>query len=315
MREKISLFCNVEKACVVEEKDVAHSIYEVPTELHQQGLDRLVCERLGLETSPPDVSAWRDLVERIISPRDEVEIAVVGKYIALHDAYKSIYEALSHGGFANDARVTFRKVQAEELTTENVASRLEGVHGVLVPGGFGERGFQGKVEALRHVREARIPFLGICLGLQAAVTEFARNVCGLENASSSEFGDGTAVIDLMEEQKMVKEMGGTMRLGAYPCRLVAGSRARAAYGVDLVEERHRHRYEVNNEFRGRLEEAGLVVAGINEELDLVEVVELTNHPYFVAVQYHPEFRSKPTAAHPLFRELIKAAREKKRSSS
>ena len=250
---------------------------------------------------------WQELVERIISPAGEVEIAVVGKYIVLHDAYKSVYEALSHGGFANNVRVRFRKINAEELTRDNVAARLEGVHGLLVPGGFGERGFEGKIEAIRHAREAKLPFLGICLGLQAAVTEFARNVCGIPDAGSAEFGAATPVIDLMEDQKRVSDMGGTMRLGAYPCRLRPGTRAQSAYGVDLVEERHRHRYEVNNAYRGRLEEAGLVVAGVYQDLDLVEIVELPDHPYFVATQYHPEFRSKPTAAHPLFRELIAAA--------
>jgi CTP synthase len=308
LREKISLFCNVEKQCVVEEKDVAHSIYEVPLELHDQGLDALVCERLGLETAKADVSAWRNLVERIKAPRGSVEIAVVGKYIELHDAYKSVYEALSHGGFANDVKVRIRKVQAEDVTAEDAASRLEGAHGLLVPGGFGERGFEGKIEAIRHARETGLPFLGICFGLQAAVAEFARNVCGIRDAVSAEFGKGgTPVIDLMEAQKGVEGKGGTMRLGAYPCRLVPGTRARATYGVDLVEERHRHRYEVNNRYRGTLEEAGLVVAGVYEKLDLVEVIELPKHPFFVATQYHPEFRSKPTQAHPLFRELIAAA--------
>ncbi|MHC4933979.1 MAG: glutamine amidotransferase-related protein, partial [Planctomycetota bacterium] len=198
------------------------------------------------------------------------------------------------------------------LTRDNVSAHLEGVDGLLVPGGFGERGFEGKVEAVRHARETKLPYLGICLGLQAAVTEFARNGCELKDAHSSEFDEnGTAVIDLMEAQKKVKKMGGTMRLGAYPCRLVEGTRARAAYGVDLVEERHRHRFEVNNEYRDALVDAGLVISGVNDDLDLVEVIELKDHPYFVATQYHPEFQSKPTRPHPLFRELIKAAFERK----
>jgi CTP synthase len=308
LKDKISLFCNVEKEYVVEEKDVAHSIYEVPGELHQQGLDELVCKRLGLETAAPDMTEWSELVERIVSPQGEVEIAVVGKYIVLHDAYKSVYEALSHGGFANNVKVKFRKINPEELTRENVASRLEGVHGLLVPGGFGERGFAGKIEAIRHARETKLPFLGICLGLQAAVTEFARNVCGVEDAHSTEFTtDCTPVIDLMEAQKAVQDLGGTMRLGAYPCKLIDGTRARKAYGVDHVEERHRHRWEVNNEYRGMLTEHGLVISGIHEGLDLVEIIEIEDHPYFVATQFHPEFRSKPTRAHPLFRELITAA--------
>ncbi len=308
LKEKISLFCNVQKDCVVEEKDVAHSIYEVPLELHQQGLDSLVCRRLGIETAEPDVGDWRDLVERIKAPVDTVEIGFVGKYITLHDAYKSVYEALSHGGFDNNVKVTFRKINPEDLTRENVAGRLEGVHGILVPGGFGERGFEGKVEAIRHARENKLPFLGICLGLQAAVTEFARHVCGMEDANSTEFTDDcTPVIDLMEAQKKVKDLGGTMRLGAFPCRLVDGSRARELYGVSDVEERHRHRWEVNNEFRDGLAERGMLFSGVNTELDLVEIIELADHPYFVATQFHPEFRSKPTRAHPLFRGLIAAA--------
>jgi CTP synthase len=313
LKDKISLFCNVQKECVVEEKDVEHSIYEVPTELHQQGLDGLVCRRLGLDTGEPDVTEWLDLVERIKAPEDTIEIGFVGKYITLHDAYKSVYEALSHGGFDNNVKVTFRKINPEDLTRQNVAGRLEGVHGVLVPGGFGRRGFEGKVEAIRHARESKLPFLGICLGLQAAVAEFARNVCGMADANSTEFTDDcTPVIDLMEAQKKVKELGGTMRLGAFPCHLSDGSRARALYEVSDVEERHRHRWEVNNEYGGRLAEAGMAFSGLNPDLDLVEIIELKDHPYFVATQFHPEFRSKPTRAHPLFRGLIAAACARKK---
>jgi CTP synthase len=313
LKDKISLFCNVQKECVVEEKDVEHSIYEVPTELHQQGLDALVCQRLGLDTREPDVNDWRELVERIKAPKGTVEIGFVGKYITLHDAYKSVYEALSHGGFDNNVKVTFRKIDPEDLTRENVAARLEGVDGLLVPGGFGERGFEGKVEAIRHARESKLPFLGICLGLQAAVAEFARNVCGIADANSTEFTDKcTPVIDLMEAQKKVKELGGTMRLGAFPCRLFEGSRARALYGVSNVEERHRHRWELNNEYRSPLAEKGMLFSGLNTDLDLVEIIELQDHPYFVATQFHPEFRSKPTHAHPLFRGLIAAACARKK---
>jgi len=316
LKDKISLFCNVERGCVVEEKDVAHSIYEVPVELHQQGLDALVCRRLGLDTAEPDMAEWDDLVERIKTPEDEIEIGVVGKYIVLHDAYKSIYEALSHGGFASNVKVRFRKVNAEELTGDNVGSRLEGVHGLLVPGGFGERGFEGKVEAIRYARESRIPLLGICFGLQAAVTEYARNVCGMADANSSEFAvDGPPVIDLMEAQKQIEDMGGTMRLGAYPCKLVEGTRAREAYGADSVEERHRHRWEVNNRYRGMLVEHGLVISGLHEGLDLVEIVELKDHPFFVATQFHPEFRSKPMRPHPLFREFVRAAYDRKKGTA
>ena len=312
LKDKISLFCNVRKKHVVEEKDVANSIYEVVLELQEQGLDALVCERLGLEGGPVDISRWRDLVERIKHPKGEVEIAVVGKYIVLHDAYKSVYEALSHGGYDTNLRVKFRKIQAEELTADNVASRLEGCDGLLVPGGFGERGYEGKIHAIRYARENKLPFLGICLGLQAAVTEFARNACGIENAGSAEFGNETVpVIDMMEAQKRVKNMGGTMRLGAFTCDLVPGTRAHAVYGADSVQERHRHRYEVNNEYRQQLEAGGLIVSGTNPDLDLVEAVELEDHPYFVAIQGHPEFQSKPMQPHPLFRELIQVAWDRK----
>ncbi len=308
LKEKISLFCNVERPCVIEEKDVEHSIYEVPLELHAQGLDALICSKLGLEARPVDIGPWQDLVERIKAPKAELEIAVVGKYIGLHDAYKSIYEALSHGGYASDVKVRFRKISPEELTRANVGAALAGARGLLVPGGFGERGFRGKMEAIRHARENGLPFFGICLGLQAAVTEFARHVCGIEDANSAEWGEPcTPVIDMMEEQKKVKQLGGTMRLGAFPCRLAAGTRARAAYGTETIHERHRHRYEVNNAYRSRLVSKGLVIAGLNEALDLVEVVELPDHPWFVAVQYHPEFQSKPTAPHPLFRDFVRAA--------
>ena len=313
LKDKISLFCNVERQCVVEEKDVEHSIYEVPVELHEQGLDELICRRLGLESKKPDMRAWNDLVKRIKSPEDTVEIAVVRKYLGLHDAYQSVHEALSHGGFAANVKVKLRKVNPEELTRENVAKALEGAHGLVVPGGFGERGFQGKIEAIRHARETKLPFLGLCLGLQAAVTEFARNVCGIADANSTEFrADCSPVIDLMDAQKKVKDLGGTMRLGAYPCKLVKGSRAQAAYGADTVQERHRHRWEVNNRFRDGLQEKGLKVSGFHEELDLVEIVELPDHPWFVAVQFHPEFKSKPTKPHPLFRELVKAAYARKK---
>jgi CTP synthase len=308
LKEKISLFCNVERECVIEEKDVDYSIYELPVMLHQQGLDGLICRRLGLPAGEPEMAPWRDLVQRIKSPAGQVEIGVVGKYIVLHDAYKSVYEALSHGGFANNVKVVLRKVNPEELTYENVASRLEGVDGILVPGGFGERGFEGKVVTIHHARTRKIPFLGLCLGLQAAVVEFARNACGIRNAHSTEFTkECTPVIDLMEAQKNVKQMGGTMRLGSYPCRIVDGTLARRVYGVPSVEERHRHRFEVNNAYRGMLSEHGLVFSGIHDRLDLVEMIELKDHPYFLATQFHPEFRSKPMRAHPVFRGLVAAA--------
>ena len=311
-RAKISLFCNVPKSAVIEEKDVDYSIYEVPIVLHREGLDDLILKHLGLEGAPePDLAEWEAMIEVIKHPEREVEIAVVGKYIELHDAYKSIYEALAHGGIANRVKLKFRKVGSEQIEKEGPDAILRGVKGILVPGGFGERGIEGKIAATRYAREKGIPFFGICLGMQCATIEAARNLAGLAAADSTEFHKDTPypVISLLEEQRAVTELGGTMRLGNYPCRIEAGSAAARAYGADRIEERHRHRYEFNNEYRERLENAGLRATGINDDHELVEIVEIPDHPWFVGVQFHPEFNSKPLKPHPLFREFVRAAKE------
>jgi CTP synthase len=308
MKAKLSLFCNVPAKAVVEERDVATSIYEVPQMLAEQGLDRILLDRLGLAATVLRLDDYHELLGRIRNPRGQVEVALVGKYVQLGDAYKSVYEALSHGGFEASAKVRTRRVQAEDVTRDNVDSLLSGVHGLVVPGGFGSRGIEGKIEAIRWARERGVPFLGLCLGMQCATIEVARHVAGLEGAHSTEFDPDTPhpVIDLMPDQKGL-EKGGTMRLGSYRCALRAGTRSRAAYGDETILERHRHRYEFNNGYRERLEAAGLVLGGVNPERDLVEIVELRDHPFFVGVQFHPEFKSKPTRAHPLFREFIAAA--------
>jgi len=307
--EKISLFCNVRKSAVIEEKDVDFSIYEVPILLREHGLDDLILELLGMEAPPGDLTEWERMLEVLADGGPTVEIAVVGKYVELHDAYKSIYESLTHGGIANRARVRIRKVAAEAVERQGPEALLDGVGGVLVPGGFGHRGSDGKIEAIRYARERRIPFFGICLGLQCAVIEFARNVCGLAGAHSTEFDPATPhpVISLLDEQKNVVDKGGTMRLGAYPCRLGAGTLAMKAYGAPEVRERHRHRFEFNNGYRALFESHGMTFSGIYPEKDLVEIVECRDHPWFVAVQFHPEFKSRPTSAHPLFREFVAAA--------
>ena len=308
LRAKLSLFCNVPVKAVIEERDVSVSIYEVPQMLAEQGLDRIVLDRLGLPVTQARLDDYNVLLETIRNPRGQVEVALVGKYISLTDAYKSVYEALSHGGFAAQTKVRVRRVQSEDVRPENVDSLLSGVHGLVVPGGFGSRGIEGKIEAIRWAREREVPFLGLCLGMQCATIEVARHLTGLENAHSTEFDPDTPhpVIDLMPDQAGL-EKGGTMRLGTYRCALRAGTRSRAAYGDETIQERHRHRYEFNNAYRERLEAAGLVIGGVNPERDLVEIVELRNHPFFVGVQFHPEFKSKPTAAHPLFREFVAAA--------
>jgi len=307
-KAKLSLFCNVAPEAVVEEQDVATSIYEVPQMLMEQRLDKIIIERLGLPDTDLGLDRYHELLERIRNPRRQVEIALVGKYIELTDAYKSVYEAIAHGGFAAEAKVRVRRVLSDDVTPARVNEILGGVHGIVVPGGFGERGIEGKIETVRWARENGVPFLGLCLGMQCAVIEFSRHVVGLEGAHSTEFAPDTPhpVIDLMSDQRG-RDKGGTMRLGAYRCALRAGSRSRGFYNDELVLERHRHRYEFNNAYRERLEAAGLFIGGVNPERDLVEIVELHDHPYFVAVQYHPEFKSKPTRPHPLFRELVAAA--------
>ena len=308
-RHKIALFCNVPLDCVIEERDVDHSIYELPVVLRDQGLDDLVVSKLGLPEGKSHIVAWERMLERVINPSREVRIAVVGKYIELHDAYKSIYESLTHGGIENDCAIKLVKVKARDVEKEGADALLAGVDGILVPGGFGERGLAGKRQAVRYARDKRIPFLGICLGMQVAVIEFARNVLGLSEANSTEFDELTPdpVISLMEEQKAVQGLGGTMRLGAYPCDLMEGSLAHEAYAAEAVEERHRHRFEFNSDYRERFEAAGVRIAGVHSQIGLVEIIELADHPWFVGVQFHPEFQSKPTRAHPLFRNFIQAA--------
>ena len=306
---KISLFCNVDRECVLEELDAKPNIYQIPIMLREQDLDGIICHKLGFQTDRDDLSAWRRMLAALNDAKDSVEIAVVGKYTSRQSAYESIYEALCHGGIANRARVELRQMESEDIERRGASQCLEGVDGVLVPGGFGVRGIEGKVAAIRYAREKGLPFLGICLGMQCAVIEFARDVCGLEGANSTEFDSDTQhpVVCLLEEQKRVAKMGGTMRLGAQPCRLEPNSTAHSQYKTDMIRERHRHRYELNNEYRDTLCRHGLLCSGINPELDLVEIVEVRDHPWFVGVQFHPEFKSKPTAPHPLFAGLVEAA--------
>ncbi len=309
-RAKIALFCNVEPEAVIEERDKEYTIYEVPLSLAEHGLPQLVARKLGLQgLQELDLSDWQELVRRAVHPRGTVTIAVVGKYVRHRDAYKSLYEALDHAGLAHEVRVIVRRVEAEEVEEKGADACLGGVDGILVPGGFGTRGTEGKVEAIRYAREQKIPFFGICLGMQCAVIEFARHVIGLTRASSTEFDPDalSPVICLMEEQRQVTMKGGSMRLGAYPCRIVPATRAAEAYGVSEVRERHRHRYEFNIAYRELFEKHGMLISGISPTGDLVEMVELRDHPWFVAVQFHPEFKSKPTAPHPLFKAFIAAA--------
>lgn len=308
-RNKIALFCNVPRTAVVEELDVEHSIYEVPLALVRQGLDRLISEHLSLPTPRPKLDDWVEMIERIKHPRGPVRVAVVGKYMRVRDAYKSVFEALAHAGAHHRVKVEALPLEAEDLEHAGALSELENVDGILVPGGFGTRGVAGKCEAIRFARERRKPFLGLCLGMQAAVIEFAGDACGLKGACSSEFNPEGAhpVVDLLPEQRAVSAKGGTMRLGAYPCVLKEDSLVRRAYGVERVMERHRHRYEFNNAYRERLAERGMVFSGLSPDGRLVEAVELREHPWFVAVQFHPEFQSTPTTPHPLFRDFVGAA--------
>jgi CTP synthase len=297
---------------VIEELDVAHSIYEVPLDLRGEKLDELVCKYLGLNAPAKPLTEWQKMLDRMINPKRKVQIAVVGKYIQLIDAYKSMYEALKHAGAANDAAVEIVRVDAEHMEKDGAAKYLKGVAGILVPGGFGNRGIEGKILGAQFARENNIPYLGLCLGMQIAVIEFARNVCGLKGANSTEFDPKSShpVICLLEEQKGIEAKGGTMRLGAQTSKLVAGTKARELYGADEISERHRHRYEVNNAYRDQLMKAGLVVAGRYSKFDLVELIELRDHPWFIACQFHPEFLSKPNKPHPLFRGFIEAALKK-----
>ena len=316
-REKIALFCNVPLDCVIEERDKDFSIYEVPLSLQSNRIDEIVLRRFGIQAGAADLEEWHEIIHRLRNPEHEVSIALVGKYAGHRDAYKSIYEALDHGGIAHKTQVRVQPIKSEDVEREGAERLLAGFDALIVPGGFGERGVEGKVEAIRFARERHLPFLGICLGMQCAVIDFARAVAGLADAHSTEFDRDTPhpVICLMEEQQGVVHKGGTMRLGAQPCVLATGSRSAAAYGSEQISERHRHRYEFNPRYRERLEEAGLVIAGTSPDGTIVEIVELADHPWFVAVQFHPEFKSKPTAAHPLFAGLVAAAVERHAGSA
>jgi CTP synthase len=308
IKSKIALFCDVEEEAVVAARDV-DTIYEVPLAFHEQGLDESICRLLGLPPRPADLSRWEEIVRRVKSPRGRVRIGIVGKYIEVKDSYKSLCEALAHGGIAHEVAVDLEWVDAERLEREGLVGHVEGLDGILVPGGFGDRGIEGKIQAIRHARENRVPYFGICLGMQCAVIEYARHVCGLDGANSTEFDPKPAhnVIDLLPEQRNVTDKGGTMRLGLYPVVLAEGSAASRAYGQGAIQERHRHRYEVNNDYLKALEAGGLQISGIWAEKQLVEIIELPGHPWFVAGQFHPEFRSKPWAPHPLFAAFIRAA--------
>ena len=313
LRDKISMFCNVPVRAVIECRDVASSIYELPLQLQQEGMDTLVLELFGLERPTPEKNVWKEIVRRIKNPARTVTIGVVGKYIELQDAYKSVYESVMHAGIANNCRIEIRRIDAEDLEKKGGMALLKGLDGILVPGGFGDRGTEGKIAAARFARENKVPYYGLCLGLQIAVIEFARNVLKLDAANSTEFDPQTPhpVINLMDEQKKILDKGATMRLGSYECALVPGTKAHRAYRVGTVRERHRHRFEVNNDYVDRLQRAGLVVSGRNPRRNLVEIVELKNHPWFLAVQFHPEFQSKPNRAHPLFAAFVAAAVRRK----
>jgi len=325
VKDKIALFCDIGREAVIEAVDAASiyevpleavieavdaaSIYEVPLKLEQEGLAEIVIEKLGLPKRDPDLREWQELVEICLNPEKRVKIAVVGKYVDLKDAYLSLSEALCHGGIAHNAAVEIKWVDAEQVEHGDLEEIFSGVSGVLVPGGFGSRGVAGKIRAINYARTRGVPFFGICMGMQCAVIEFARNVCGLQAANSTEFEPETPypVIDLLPEQRDIENLGGTMRLGSYPCKLLPGSRAAQAYGVEEVSERHRHRYEFNNKFRDLLEEKGLKITGTSPDGVLVEVVEIPDHPWFLACQFHPEFKSRPTRPHPLFRAFVGAA--------
>ncbi|MEM7146373.1 MAG: CTP synthase [Verrucomicrobiota bacterium] len=316
LREKISLYCNVPVEAVIEELDVEHTIYELPLRLHEHNLDEIVCRLFNLETKEPDFTNWDNFVDRLINPTHEIRVAVVGKYIELQDAYKSIYEALTHAGAAADARVVPVRIDAEDIESQGAEKYLADVDGILIPGGFGDRGTEGKIMAAQYARENNVPYLGLCLGMQIAVIEFARNVCGLEGANSSEFASNSPhpVICLLEEQKDVTEKGASMRLGGCISNLKPGTKIADLYKSDTVTERHRHRYEFNFNYREQMENAGLVVSGTSPDGTLVEIVELADHPFYVASQFHPEFLSKPNQPHPMFAGFVTAALKHKTNS-
>ncbi len=307
IRDKISLFCNVDSRSVISAYDCT-SIYEVPLVFYKEKMDQIVLKRLHLPDKKIKLDEWEEFVTNVKNPRKTVEIALCGKYVEHLDAYKSIMESFVHAGAENNAKVIVRSISAEKFDTEEPEKLLEGTSGILVPGGFGERGIEGKIKAIKYARENNIPFFGICLGMQCAVIEFSRNVCGITNANSSEFKKNKfSVIDLMPEQKNVKNMGATMRLGSYPCNIQSGTKVMKAYKVGFISERHRHRYEVNNKFRSKLTDNGMILSGLSPDRELVEIIELPDHPWFIGCQFHPELKSRATKAHPLFREFVKAA--------
>ncbi len=310
MQAKIALFCNIRKEDVIQNL-TAPSLYEVPLWLEKEGLAESVCHHLGLENRTPDLTEWTEMVHRAENAHKKVTIGLVGKYVELHDAYLSVAEALRHGGIVNDTAVDIQWIDSENITAENVGDTLKECDGIIVPGGFGKRGIQGMIEAIRYARENKVPFFGICLGMQMSVVEFARNVAGIDNADSAEFSDTeNPVIHIMDEQKNIEQKGGTMRLGLYPCRLEADSRCYEIYGKELIYERHRHRYEFNNAYRKILTDAGLKTAGLSPDERLVEIIEIPEHPWFVGVQFHPEFKSRPNKPQKLFADFIRASLNK-----
>jgi len=317
LRDKLSLFCNVPVKAVIQCRDVEHSIYELPLALQDEGLDELTLQLLDLRLPKPKHNLWENVVRRLLSPKHVVTIGVVGKYIELQDAYKSVYESITHAGIANNCLVNVRRIDAEDLEKPKGLALLRGLDGILVPGGFGDRGTEGKIAAARYARENKIPYYGLCLGLQIAVIEIARNVLKIKGATSTEFEPSALepVINMMEDQKKIFDKGASMRLGSYECALVPGTRAARAYKTASVRERHRHRYEVNNAYVSRLQKAGVVISGLNPRRNLVEIIELKDHPWFLAVQFHPEFQSKPNQAHPLFAAFIAACMKERKGRS
>lgn len=310
VKDKIALFCDIEKEAVIPLID-AECIYEIPLIVEEEGLANIVVDRLNLDVDKPKLDNWKQLVEKMKNLEIDTEIAIVGKYIELQDAYISIVESLKHAGIVNNAEINIRWIYAEDLEGEDAAEYLSGVDGILVPGGFGDRGIEGKINSVKYARQKKIPFLGLCLGMQCAVIEFARNVCGLQEANSAEFNDITPdpVIDILPEQKDIEEKGGTMRLGTYPCKVKEGTLTDEAYNEEVIYERHRHRYEFNNYYRKLFEQAGMVFSGVSPDNKLVEIIELEDHPWFVATQFHPEFKSRPNRPHPLFTKFVETAVE------
>ena len=309
VKNKISLFCNVPYNAVIEEVDVKHSIYEVPLKLHEQGIDKMICELMKLPYKKGQLKEWEKILETIQNPKGTITVGIVGKYVQHQDAYKSVFEALDHGAISCGYKLIIKRFEADKImNNESVEQAIEGCDGYLVPGGFGKRGWMGKILTAKYCRENKIPYFGICLGMQVMAVEFARHVAKIPEANSTEVDPSTPspIISLLSEQKQVRDMGGTMRLGAYPCRLVSGTKAHQAYKKERIEERHRHRYEFNNAFQDKMEKAGFTFAGILDNGDLCEIAEIKNHPWMVGVQFHPEFKSKPTKPHPLFLEFVKS---------